>query len=219
MASRKLKSKSVKSRTKTKSVKSRTKTNRPLITHPYIYQKKGDYGMGTYANHNIPVGTIIIKEKINNISDSNDNDYSFKLIQHLLQHKKEDFLSMVPDQLDETVDIDYNTIRDRHKKYLPELTEDQAKHYFAKYKRNAFSFDGQPGILFYATRMNHSCDPHTSYYKDGDHMAFKTIRPIKKGDEIYDSYINYKTTAKPERQEMLKTRYGFTCNCEKCLKE
>ena len=49
-------------------------------------------------------------------------------------------------------------------------------------------------------------------------MTFETKRAVKAGEEIFDSYINT-TLSKFERQEALKTRYGFDCACQKCQTE
>lgn len=189
-----------------------------LYKHPAIYQKEGKYGMSTFSKKNIPTGTIIIKELPNNIPDEKDDDYPFKLIKHLLENKKEDFLNMVPNELDETMNVDYNTIRDRHMKYLPELSEDLAKLYYMKYRRNAFGFGNNPAILFYATKLNHSCNPHVTYHKNGNCMEFETIRPIRANEEIFDSYVNTHSP-KQYRQDDLLRRYGFQCNCDKCAND
>lgn len=199
--------------------KTRKHKTTSLYINPSIYQKQGKYGMGTYTSKTLPVGTVILHEPPNNIPDDINADYPFKLIKHLLKTKRDDFISMVPTELDETTNIDYDIIKDRHLQYLPELSNDDAMLYFAKYKRNAFSFGDHPAILFHATRMNHSCEPNITYYKNGNRMTFKTIRPIQAGDELFDSYINYNSLSKPERQEILLQRYGFQCNCSRCASE
>lgn len=189
--------------------------------HPHIYQKKGKYGIGTYARQAIPADTIIIQEFPQNIPDANDDDYRFKLIKHLLKDGKprREFLQMVPTKLDDTMDVGRD-LSAGHAKYLPDLTDDEMKLYFLKIRRNAFSFENHPSLLFYSTRMNHSCNPNVRYYKDKkdnkDCMTFKTRRAIEANEEIFDSYIN-SSLSKTERQNALKTRYGFECACDKCV--
>ena len=210
----------------------RSKTRRATLppylayVHPHIYQKRGKYGMGTYARKAIPEGTIIIKELPQNIPDSNDDDYRFKLIKHLLEGEtRDDFLQMVPTELDNTMETGLD-LSEKHAAFLPELTDDEMKLYYLKIRRNAFSFENHPSLLFYSTRMNHSCEPHVSYYKDTtgekdgekDCMTFKTKRPIRANEEIFDAYING-SMPKAERQLALKTRYGFDCACNKCQSE
>lgn len=189
--------------------------------HPHIYQKKGKYGIGTYARQAIPAETIIIQELPQNIPDANDDDYRFKFIKHLLENEKtrREFLQMVPTKLDDTMDVGRD-LSAGHAKYLPDLTYDEMKLYFLKIRRNAFSFENHPSLLFYSTRMNHSCNPSVRYYKDKkgnkECMTFKTRRAIEANEEIFDSYID-STLPKSERQNALKTRYGFECACDKCL--
>ncbi len=199
----------------------RDSKNKLEFIHPALYQKQGAYGMSTYSRQKIPVGTVIIREQINNISDltKDSPDYQFALIAKLLETNKTNFMNLVPSKLDNTTIIDYETIRDRHLQYLPFLSENEAKLCFMKYKRNAFSFNMNPGILFYATKLNHSCSPHVKYYPaENNIMVFETIRQINANEEVFDSYISSQLP-KSERQSILMTRYGFDCQCSKCKTE
>ena len=187
--------------------------------HPALYQKQGSFGMSTFSRENIPIGTIIIREKINNISTltKESSEYPFALIAHLLKTNNAKFTNLVPHALDKTTTIDYETFRDRHLKYLPSLSEEEATLQFMKYKRNAFSFNMNPGILFYATKLNHSCNPHVKYYpSENNIMVFETIRQINANEEVFDSYIS-SNLPREERQSVLMSRYGFECKCEKCI--
>ena len=144
-------------------------------------------------------------------------EYPFALIAQLLKTNNAKFTNLVPSTLDNTTTIDYETFRERHLKYLPSLTKEEATLQFMKYKRNAFSFNMNPGILFYATKLNHSCNPHVKYYpSENNIMIFETIRPINANDEVFDSYISSNLT-REERQTTLMNRYGFECKCEKCM--
>lgn len=184
--------------------------------YPHIYQKRGDYGMGTYTKKSIPEGTIIIKELPHNIDAENDDEYKYKLIRHLLDTQRDKFMDLVPlENEDDANDIyDY----EKHMKFFPELSEDLMKLYYLKYKRNAFSFDNQPCILFFSTKLNHSCESNCRYYRDKDRMIFETKRDIKPGEELFDSYISC-NVPREERQKLLKSRYGFDCACSKCIQE
>jgi hypothetical protein len=191
-----------------------------LMHHPALFQKEGKYGMSTYSKEDIPVGTIIIREKIKNIHvlTRESDEYPFALIAEMIKTNADQFDNLTPFKLDATIDINYETIRERHEKYLPLLSREDAILAYAKYKRNAFSFNMNPGFLFYATKLNHSCMPHVKYYpSDNNMMVFETIRPIKANDEVFDSYIN-SWLPYEERQQLLMKRYGFKCMCEKCKK-
>ena len=187
--------------------------------HAALFQKEGKYGMSTYSKEDIPKGTIIIREKIKNIHTltRESDEYPFALIAEMLKTNETEFENLTPFKLDATINIDYETIRKRHDKYLPLLSREDAIIAYAKYKRNAFSFNMNPGFLFYATKLNHSCNPHVKYYPDNNTMVFETIRPIKANSEVFDSYIN-SWLPYEERQQLLMKRYGFTCKCEKCKK-
>jgi hypothetical protein len=191
-----------------------------LFKHKNIYQKEGTYGMSTYTNKFIPKDTIIIKEIPHNLTNTskNDPDYVFKLIKHILDTFPNEYISMVPTNLDDTTIIDYSTIQNQHRQYLPKLSEDQMKLYYMKYRRNAFGFGENPGILFYGTRLNHSCEPNVRYQKEKNAMVFKTTRDIQPNEEIFDSYINYMEPREFRQRELLR-RYGFECRCTKCNRE
>lgn len=190
------------------------------FAHPHIFQKSNAFGIGTYARKPIPKGTVIIKERPHNITTitRDDPNYVFTLIKQLLQHNRTEFISLVPMQLDNVPTYKYEDIQTMHQKHLPHLTQDDALLYYTKYRRNAFRFGDNPGILFYATRLNHSCNPNVSYVKDDDHMVFTTTRDLAANDEIFDSYINTNMSTQ-DRKSTLYNRYGFHCNCEKCKTE
>lgn len=194
-----------------------SRTNPRTFIHKSIYQKQGKYGTGTYANSNIPTGTVIIKETPHTIiGEPNTIEYKFKLIKALLKTNRPQFMDLVPLELPEEHNVIYDdALRAIHQKYFPELDKDTFILYTLKYKRNAFNLNNNPGILFFATKLNHSCNPNVKYYKEGSQMWFETKRPIKADDEIFDSYISTGDT-KAERQESLRSRYGFECQCDEC---
>lgn len=216
-------------KTKTPKLKKRakqTKSRKPnvyissTVCHNGICVRKSNYGLGTFATKNIPANTTIIKEKPHILNEPRHPEYIYKLIRRLLDDPvtKPQLESLVPLSIDSTKDhiAPYDeTMQESHKKYLPELTPEQLQLLHTKIMRNWFSCDKQPGILFNGTRLNHSCDSNVTYYMDGDHMVFETKRPVKKNEELFDSYINGDLPY-ADRQSELKRRYGFDCGCEKC---
>lgn len=52
---------------------------------------------------------------------------------------------------------------------------------------------------------------------DGPHISVRTLKPIKKDQEIYISYIDT-TNPFSRRQNELQLRWFFTCKCSKCQK-
>lgn len=65
--------------------------------------------------------------------------------------------------------------------------------------------------------FNHSCDPNAYIIMDGAEVNVRSLKPIKKDEEIFISYID---TTNPyyRRQHELKQRWFFTCKCTKCQK-
>ena len=64
---------------------------------------------------------------------------------------------------------------------------------------------------------NHSCDPNTVVVFDGPRLSFRSLRTIKRDEEVFISYID---TSDPydRRQQSLQRRYHFICACYKCKK-
>jgi SET domain len=189
--------------------------------HKSLYQAKGKNGIGTFSRTNIPKNTVIIRETPVMLHDTPFNtEYIYKLIKYLLESEhKAKFLDLVPHSLEGENTQQYTENKEYHKKYLPMLSKDEMKLYYIKMLRNMFGYGGSGCILFYATKLNHSCNPHVVFYKEGNKMFFKTIRPIKAGEEVFDRYINTNNTDKKTRQYKLLKSYGFLCDCEKCKAE
>lgn len=65
--------------------------------------------------------------------------------------------------------------------------------------------------------INHSCDPNAFVIMDGASISLRTLRPIKKDEEVYISYVDA-TNPFHRRQSELASRWFFKCNCNKCQK-
>ena len=193
--------------------------NSVVFCHKGVCLKKSKYGTGTFSTKRIPKNVIILRETPHALNHPRDSEYIFKFIRKLLDNPetKSKFESLVPLTQDEFT-TPYNEIEEGHRKYLSDLTPEQMRLMHEKMTRNWFSLGEKPGILFTGTRMNHSCNPNVNYSMDGDHMVFRTTRPIQKNEELFDSYINTQLPYE-ERQRKLQHRYGFKCACEKCKKE
>lgn len=64
--------------------------------------------------------------------------------------------------------------------------------------------------------LNHSCDPNTYIVMDGAQMQLRTLKDIKKDEELFISYID-PTMPFSRRQSELQQRWFFSCSCSKCL--
>lgn len=69
----------------------------------------------------------------------------------------------------------------------------------------------------YAALINHSCDYNSTVGFDGDELFVKAVRPIKKDEQIFISYIDA-TNPYDVRRKELSERYYFDCRCSKCFK-
>lgn len=65
---------------------------------------------------------------------------------------------------------------------------------------------------------NHSCCPNAVVVFDGRSVALRALEQIKKGEQIFISYIST-TDDRVTRQKDLKQRYFFDCQCERCSKD
>ncbi|KAL6703733.1 hypothetical protein ACN47E_009114 [Coniothyrium glycines] len=65
--------------------------------------------------------------------------------------------------------------------------------------------------------LNHSCEPNAYIMMDGPEISVRTLKTIRKDEEVFISYID-PTSSFPRRQAELTSRWFFTCKCEKCAK-
>jgi SET and MYND domain-containing protein len=68
-----------------------------------------------------------------------------------------------------------------------------------------------PGISL----INHSCSPNAVIVFDGPKLAVRSLNRIKKGEEVFISYID-SSSAFGVRQAQLRDQYFFTCACPRC---
>lgn len=124
------------------------------------------------------------------------------------------------------------------KKFFDLLDTDTLTRFYAKFVFNAFSIDrkadtrtGQTkiqgsAINVMAARVNHSCLPNVRFYprlkNSKEYIEFMTIRNIKAGEELFNSYLQNNpsgpTMSTEQRQEYLKLHYDFRCECSKCIR-
>ncbi|KAL5521242.1 hypothetical protein ACEPAG_9165 [Sanghuangporus baumii] len=76
---------------------------------------------------------------------------------------------------------------------------------------------GYSVICLNISYANHSCDPNATHRFDRKTItkALLATRNIERGEEITTAYIDT-SSPKSDRQEQLKRRYRFTCNCTLC---
>lgn len=65
--------------------------------------------------------------------------------------------------------------------------------------------------------LNHSCAPNIYHPRKTNHQYCVTIRPVKRGQQLFISYVPLNNElSTEERQQKFKSSWDFRCNCEKC---
>ncbi|ORX58018.1 SET domain-containing protein [Hesseltinella vesiculosa] len=68
------------------------------------------------------------------------------------------------------------------------------------------------GAMFF----NHGCNPNTAFVGlDNGQLAFRTIRPVAKDEELVVSYIDL-YDGRDDRRQILLTSKHFWCKCKRC---
>lgn len=65
--------------------------------------------------------------------------------------------------------------------------------------------------------FNYACAPNLLYFPHNGHSVCFTIRPIKKGDQLFVSYFGDFNEQAEVCHNLLWTHFGFDCNCERCV--
>lgn len=100
-------------------------------------------------------------------------------------------------------------------KYFKNIPNEEIEYYYAKYIFNTFEGNRYgPLTLPKTAKINHSCKPNVEFKfneKSGQMITF-AIRDIKRGEEIFDSYLMNKSIK--SHKEYLYDHYGFYCDCK-----
>lgn len=113
-----------------------------------------------------------------------------------------------------TVNRAFNTIQKRQ--FLKHLV---TKHVLIKCQNAINATQNQCqrittlGLIF--PLFNHACSPNVLNFSIGDQQVCITLRPVKKGGQLFVSYITADATTR-QRQTHLMKQFGFLCKCEKC---
>ncbi|GAM20973.1 hypothetical protein SAMD00019534_041480 [Acytostelium subglobosum LB1] len=76
------------------------------------------------------------------------------------------------------------------------------------------------GIPLHTSFINHSCEPNifiAAPIINDKQLRVVTKRPIKKGEELFVTYLDGHNLSTDRRREMLLDSYGFECKCPQCL--
>lgn len=76
------------------------------------------------------------------------------------------------------------------------------------------------GCNLVSSLINHSCAPNIRRMNVDDKAVVIVIRPVLKGDQLFDSYRpNFNVMPRSQRRETLLKDYGFECDCEACTND
>ena len=169
------------------------------------------------ANNNIQKGEILLIEypKIN-LFGENEIDKGLQLTKKYIE-LNENELYPRNNNFPRTPMIKnvHKIIKNTDKKlkdFFSNYSKDIIELYYAKYIFNAFEgWKYGPLTLPMVAKFNHSCNPNIefNFSEEKGCMIVKSIKSIKKGSEIYDSYIVNKNLK--DHKEYLYEHYGFIC--------
>lgn len=90
-------------------------------------------------------------------------------------------------------------------------------HHLAINVINGYESETTTSIGAVLCLFNHSCAPNLFNYAVEDRKFCVTIRPVKKGGQLFISYLG-RCAGEPARQRQyeLKSRWHFECKCDRC---
>lgn len=65
--------------------------------------------------------------------------------------------------------------------------------------------------------FNHSCLPNIVRFECGNATICTTIRPVKKGEQLFTFYLGYEMKDRQAKAKYLVDNFGFRCMCAKCV--
>ncbi|XP_037051838.1 uncharacterized protein LOC119085527 [Bradysia coprophila] len=89
-------------------------------------------------------------------------------------------------------------------------------HIYYVNRANAIGSENIRKVINIFSMINHSCAPnlYTRYTGKVHHCI--TIRPVKKGEQLFINYLGTQKQTLSQRQAELKSKWNFLCNCDKC---
>jgi SET domain-containing protein len=171
------------------------------------------------ANNNIQKGEILLIEYPEiNLFGENEIDKGLQLTKKYIELNENELyprnnIFLRTNMIKNVHKIIKNTDK-KLKDFFSSYSKDVIEMYYAKYIFNAFEgFKYGPLTLPMVAKFNHSCNPNIEFKfneKNGT-MIVTSIKNIKKGSEVFDSYLLNKNLKK-DHNEYLYEHYGFVCN-------
>jgi len=187
------------------------------ISDKIRFSNDSDY-ISVKAKQNIKKGDILLKEypKINLFGEQ-EIDKALQIIRIYIDKKESELYprnySYTKTKLIKNV---HKIIKSNSKmnKYFQNISNDEIEYYYAKYIFNTFEGNRYgPLTLPKTAKINHSCNSNVEFKfneKTGQMITY-AISDIKRGEEIFDSYLINKSIK--FHKEYLYEHYGFRCDC------
>ena len=178
------------------------------------------------AINNIEKDELLMIEysKINLFGENSDNR-ELKILKKYIENKHAFFIkNLYPRNLNykksdmiKSIHVLINKIKNSNQvlyNFFQQYQKEEIEFYFAKYLYNAFEGnDSGPLTLPFIAKLNHSCSPNVyfTFNKTNGCMYLTAKIKIKKGEEIFDSYLENKKIK--NHKKYLEEHYGFSCDC------
>lgn len=205
----------------------RIPTNSEFISNKIKFINLNDYTKAIAIDDIKKDEILIIEYSKINLFEENQNNREIKILKKYLENKNNiDIVNLYPRNYNFIKTDMINSIHSLIKSiknidnklylFLMNHKKEDLEFYFAKYIFNAFEgHNFGPLTLPNIAKLNHSCKPNVkfTFNKNNKYMYVKSIRHIKKGEEIFDSYLENKKIK--NHKIYLHEHYGFTCDCIK----
>ncbi len=92
-------------------------------------------------------------------------------------------------------------------------------HHFLATNNNSYGSDMDTAVGLVLSMINHSCSPNLHNYAIGNRRCCVTIRPVKKGQQLFTTYLTGGEKPLEQRQKELMQWWDFQCKCEYCCSD
>lgn len=89
-------------------------------------------------------------------------------------------------------------------------------HIYYVNRANAIGSETIRKVINVFSMINHSCAPNLYTHYAGKVHHCVTIRPVKKGEQLFINYLGTQKQTLNQRRIELKSKWNFLCNCDKC---
>lgn len=89
-------------------------------------------------------------------------------------------------------------------------------HHFLATNNNSYGGESSTTTGLILSMINHSCSPNVHNFAVRNQRCSVTIRPVKKDQQLFITYLTDDEKPLQQRQKELKQWWGFECKCDYC---